>query len=216
MDRAEKVIAHRLQSPATALVLLRFWCGWCRIRYRARTMPPDSLILCAMKMRTSLMKCLGCIIQVPPPTSHGFVRRCPSREGGSASGTWCSTPSSSLVGFQQQHQSSAAAVWVQQHHTTTQRGTGTTHSQSFLSNLCDAHTLDTLMELATQGTGCLQLYQVPGARGWFESERYCACCSILVCQRSGGSRLLLQSVLVLRFPVRGLVDCFYLLLVAGG
>ena len=29
----------RMQSPAVALVLLRFCMGWCQLSYRARTMP---------------------------------------------------------------------------------------------------------------------------------------------------------------------------------
>ena len=49
----------RLQSLATAVVLLRFCLGWCQTSYHARTMPPDSLLLGAQ----TIMKCLGGIIQ---------------------------------------------------------------------------------------------------------------------------------------------------------
>ena len=52
-------------APATALVLLRLYVGWCWFSYHARTKPPDSHLLCAEKMEASLMRCLKGILRVP-------------------------------------------------------------------------------------------------------------------------------------------------------
>ena len=62
LDQAEK-----LMSPATALVLLRFCIGWFQMSYHARAMHPDSLHLhlCAKKMQTSLIRCLGGLRRAP-------------------------------------------------------------------------------------------------------------------------------------------------------
>ena len=47
------------------------------------------------------------------------------------------------------------------------RWDGAPRTHSYLSNLCDAHTLDSLMERATQGDRIfLELHQVPGAGAW--------------------------------------------------
>ena len=44
---------------------------------------------------------------------------------------------------------------------------GATRTQNYLSNLCDAHTLDTLMEQATEGDWIsLDLHHVPGDGAW--------------------------------------------------
>ena len=65
-DRAEQLLTQlvRLQSPTSALVLLRFCLGWCQTSYHARTLV-DSLLLCAQWMQTCLMKCLRDVIQNP-------------------------------------------------------------------------------------------------------------------------------------------------------
>ena len=45
LNRPENLISQlvHLQSPATALVVLRFRLVWCQISYHARAVPPDSL-----------------------------------------------------------------------------------------------------------------------------------------------------------------------------
>ena len=73
----------RVQSLATALILLTFCFGWCQISCHARTMPPASLHLCAQLMQTSLKSCLGRIIQAPITEGAWLRDRAPMKKGGS-------------------------------------------------------------------------------------------------------------------------------------
>ena len=94
----------RLQSRATALVVLRFWFGWCQSSYHARTVLPDSLLVYAQK------KCR-------PPSNKvsrrnhqsrrhsggiGSEHTLPSNKADSASETRSQLPNS-LLGLKQQH-----------------------------------------------------------------------------------------------------------------
>ena len=152
-DRAEKLVTQlvRLGSLATALVLHRFW-----ISYHAPTMHLDSLLLCAEKMQTELTKC---------SRSPSSAPKCSSRKEDLVS------TSSGLPGLQQQRGSPLqqslgipttprqTEMWLPpgprsaSPSSTTQLGTRATRprNQSYLSKLCDAHTLDTLMHQATPG-----------------------------------------------------------------
>ena len=141
----------RLQSPASALVLLRFYFGWCQAS-TARTMHPDSLLLCAKKMQTSLMRCLGDIsrkqAQVVPSGKGGIRCSTPRRRSwrpAAAAGLWVSystTPDPDVMG----RQGPVSA----QRSTMTWRGTQAVRltAKAFF---CLIHTLDTLTEQATQG-----------------------------------------------------------------
>ena len=87
------------------IVLLRFCLGWCRISHHARTMPPDSLLLCAQKMQTFVMECLGSSIEVAISPKNLASCKGFRREGR----IWYQGPgaplSSCLSGLQQQHSS---------------------------------------------------------------------------------------------------------------
>ena len=64
----------------------------------------------------------------------------------------------------------------------------TTHNQSYVSNLCDARTLDTQMQQAIRGDRIsLELQKVPGAGAWFVVGFHCVRCS-LHCLRSDPRR----------------------------
>ena len=80
LDHAKRLMTDlvRLQSPATALILLRFCPCWYQISYHAPTMPPVSLHLCTQRMQTSLKTCLGegeggNHPSQPPPSSSSVI-----------------------------------------------------------------------------------------------------------------------------------------------
>ena len=150
LDRAERLMTQlvRLQFPATALVLLRFCLGWCQMSYHARAMPP--------RQHAPLRPNNADFSQELPRRSH------PSRHHprGLAPGT------SFRQKMRFRHQSSrspfpGSLLGVKQQH-----NLRATRTQRYLSNLCDKHTPDTLMEQSSQGDRIsLELHQVIQAGG---------------------------------------------------
>ena len=115
-------------------------------------MPSDSFLLCAKKIMTYITLSSGGIIHFPVTRESWLRAQVSTKERVRHQGPAAPLPSG-VPGLQRQNGSpllqplgqfqltvNDVAAW----HTG-----GTTHSQSFLSNLCDAFTLDTLMEQAT-------------------------------------------------------------------
>ena len=149
LDRAEKLMTQlvRLQSPATAAVLAFASAG-----ARSAAMPA---------------RCPRTASSSAPRKMRTFAHRLPSSKVDSATETPFSTHQASFPPSSSSTTSICGSPWADHNDThdpnvaaaETQfrrniredaawRPDGATHTQSYLSNLCGAHTLDTLMERA--------------------------------------------------------------------
>ena len=172
---------NRAERLMTQLVRLQPLAKARQISHVLARCLPDSLHLCAQRMQTSLKNCLGGVIQVPITEDVGSEHQPPSRKAVSALDTLFSTPrQAAWPRAAAQHPFATASglrttiptiptgpfrhsIWED----AAWRPHDETRTHSYLSNWCDAHALDFIMERATQwGRISLKLHQVPRGGDW--------------------------------------------------
>ena len=160
LNRAERLVAHVSDFSLQPPPVLRFCLGWCQTSYHARTMPPDTLLFCVQKNADVLQEqprrdhpsrhysggvapCTSlhqkkrrlrhlrsrppftCCLLGLEPAQRSFCNRLRSQNNDTSEPTWPLPRRNSAATSEKKQPGDRDDA---------------TRTQSFLSNLCDAHT----------------------------------------------------------------------------